>query len=148
MGILPHFRRCGYSDLNLSRCPPAVCRDPHLLAPFRHPNQSRPRSFRHPPQRRQLPRTGKSWCEPDRARGISRSPVEPGHTLVKGSDVAETFAVEVEEVYVAIETKLPARAGSTVRTASRPRRLVALGRTVSKTTVSCQGHAQRFRNRA
>jgi nitrite reductase/ring-hydroxylating ferredoxin subunit len=57
-------------------------------------------------------RTGKSWCEPDRAR-VRSFPVaiEPGRTLVERPYVAETFPVRIEDDYVVIETKPPARAG-------------------------------------
>jgi nitrite reductase/ring-hydroxylating ferredoxin subunit len=51
-------------------------------------------------------RTGKSWCEPDRAR-VRSFPVaiEPGRTLVEGPYVAETFPVRLEDDYVVIHTK-------------------------------------------
>ena len=50
-------------------------------------------------------RTGKSWCEPHRAR-VRNFPVaiEPGRTLVEGPYVAETFPIRVEDDYVVIDT--------------------------------------------
>ena len=50
-------------------------------------------------------RTGKSRCEPERAR-VRSFPVaiEPGQTLVEGPYVAETFPVRIEDDYVVIET--------------------------------------------
>jgi 3-phenylpropionate/trans-cinnamate dioxygenase ferredoxin subunit len=50
-------------------------------------------------------RTGKSFCEPERAR-VRSFPVSiaPGRTLVEGPYVAETFPVRIEDDYVVIDT--------------------------------------------
>jgi 3-phenylpropionate/trans-cinnamate dioxygenase ferredoxin subunit len=50
-------------------------------------------------------RTGRSWCEPERAR-VRNFPVtiEPGRTLMEGPYVAETFPVRIEDDYVVITT--------------------------------------------
>jgi nitrite reductase/ring-hydroxylating ferredoxin subunit len=49
-------------------------------------------------------RTGQSWCDPARFRTKSYDvAVEPGHALVQGPYVAETFPVAVEEEYVVVE---------------------------------------------
>jgi 3-phenylpropionate/trans-cinnamate dioxygenase ferredoxin subunit len=50
-------------------------------------------------------RTGKSFCEPERAR-VRSFPVSiaPGSTLVEGPYVAETFPVRIEDDYVVIDT--------------------------------------------
>ena len=63
-------------------------------------------------------RTGKSWCEPHRAR-VRNYPVaiEPGHTQVEGPYVAETFPIRVEDDYVVIDTQPPATTASADRTA-------------------------------
>ena len=63
-------------------------------------------------------RTGKSWCEPHRAR-VRKFPVaiEPGRTLVEGPYVAETFPIRVEDDYVVIDTQAPATTASADRTA-------------------------------
>jgi len=55
-------------------------------------------------------RTGKSWCEPHRVRSFPVA-IEPGRTLVEGPYVAETFPVRIEDDYVVIDTKTPARPG-------------------------------------
>ena len=63
-------------------------------------------------------RTGKSWCEPHRAR-VRNFPVaiEPGRTLVEGPYVAETFPIRIEDDYVVIDTQPPATTASADRTA-------------------------------
>ena len=61
-------------------------------------------------------RTGKSWCEPHRAR-VRNFPVaiEPGRALVEGPYVAETFPIRVEDDYV-VSTQPPATTASADRT--------------------------------
>ena len=63
-------------------------------------------------------RTGRSWCEPHRAR-VRNFPVaiEPGRTLVERTYVAETFPIRVEDDYVVIDTQPPVTAASPDRTA-------------------------------
>ena len=49
-------------------------------------------------------RTGKSYCDPARTwvRSYAAS-VEPGHELVEGPYIAETFAISIEDDHVVIE---------------------------------------------
>ena len=49
-------------------------------------------------------RTGQSWCDPQTVRTRSYTvEVEPGTEIVKGTYVAETFPVTVDQNYVVLE---------------------------------------------